>query len=279
MLFDLHCHTKLSDGSTDLEEIITLAAKSGIKGLAITDHDTFAGCGRAVALGKCAGIEVIPGVEISTKDTSRNKRAHILCYAPQNPEPLFEVLKKINDGRREAMIVSIKKIVARYPISEDMILKRAQGSTNLFKQHVMHAFMDAGYTTQMFGELFSELFDSKNGFAATHIDYPDVFDIINKVHDAGGAAVLAHPSEYKSMELLEELCEKRLIDGIEVEHPRNKEEEKEEMRALSRRFEIPMTGGTDFHGFYTKRPCPIGSFTTDEEQVLRLKKAAGSYHS
>ena len=40
---DLHCHTKLSDGSLGIEDLITLAKKRGIEAIAITDHDCLAG--------------------------------------------------------------------------------------------------------------------------------------------------------------------------------------------------------------------------------------------
>lgn len=46
-----------------------------------------------------------------------------------------------------------------------MILRRAEGSTNIYKQHVLQALMDAGYASEMFGEVFKKLYDSKTGIA------------------------------------------------------------------------------------------------------------------
>ena len=68
MIGDLHCHSKLSDGSTSLEDIVFYAKRADLDALAITDHDTLAGASRAQVLGKRYGITVIPGVEISTFD-------------------------------------------------------------------------------------------------------------------------------------------------------------------------------------------------------------------
>ena len=83
MSIDLHCHTRYSDGSTPLEELIQLAALRGVTTFALTDHDTMAGCECALELGRGAGVTVIPGVEISAADPKRHGKAHILCYKPK----------------------------------------------------------------------------------------------------------------------------------------------------------------------------------------------------
>ena len=66
MIGDLHCHSKLSDGSTGLDDIVFYAKRAGLDALAITDHDTMSGVPRAEILGRRYGLTVIPGVEIST---------------------------------------------------------------------------------------------------------------------------------------------------------------------------------------------------------------------
>mgnify|MGYP000587385296 CR=1 FL=1 len=82
MIGDLHCHSKLSDGSTSLEDIVFYAKRAGLDALAITDHDTLAGASRAQVLGKRYGITVIPGVEISTFDPDTQRRVHICRSSP-----------------------------------------------------------------------------------------------------------------------------------------------------------------------------------------------------
>ncbi len=80
MAADLHCHTKLSDGSVGIEDLIVIAQKSGIDTIAITDHDCLAGTVRGKVIGKRYGVNVIPGVEISAIDNEAGKKVHILCY-------------------------------------------------------------------------------------------------------------------------------------------------------------------------------------------------------
>ncbi|HCC01195.1 MAG TPA: PHP domain-containing protein, partial [Ruminococcaceae bacterium] len=80
MAADLHCHTKMSDGTVSIEELVLLAKKRGLSAVAITDRDTFAGDGRAVIFGKRKGIEVIPGAEFTTIDDKTGRKVNILCY-------------------------------------------------------------------------------------------------------------------------------------------------------------------------------------------------------
>ena len=66
MASDLHCHTKISDGSLGIEEVLTVAKRRGLSSIAITDHDNTAGATRAVVIGRRMGLRVIHGVEFST---------------------------------------------------------------------------------------------------------------------------------------------------------------------------------------------------------------------
>lgn len=272
MNIDLHCHTAYSDGSLPVKEVIELAALGGVDVLAVTDHDTFAGCAEAASLGKSRGIQVVPGVEISAADLSRKRRVHILCYFPKRPERLDGMLKKILDSRREAMEISIPKVLKLYPVPVEMVAARSQGSASLYKQHVMRALMDAGYTNEMFGEVFQRLFSPKDGLAYTPVQYPDVWKVLDAVHEAQGLAVLAHPSEYRSMDLLQELCEKGRIQGVEAHHPRNSPEDVKTILELCGQYGLAVTGGTDFHGCNTRICNPLGSYLTDEAQFDTLKK-------
>lgn len=270
MSIDLHCHTRFSDGSTPLKEVIALASLRGVTTLAITDHDTMAGCEAAAALGREQGVTVIPGVEISAADPERHSKAHILCYAPKYPERILPLIQKTTDSRHEAILDSIEKVVRLYPVTREMILRRAEGSTNIYKQHVMQALMDAGYADEMFGEVFRRLYDSQNGLAYVRVRYPAVQEVIEAIHDAEGLAVLAHPSQYHNMELLEELCKKHLLDGVEIHHPRNLEADRADMHELAKRYHLAETGGTDFHGFYTTKKNPVGAYTTAQAEFDRL---------
>ncbi len=278
MSADLHCHTVISDGTATLEEIILLAKDRGLTSIAITDHDTFAGVTRAKIFGKKNGIDVIEGVEISAYDYSRKRKAHILAYICEYPDRIMGMLKKIGDSRKRAMSISIQKVNRLYPVPLDMIVKRATGSSNIFKQHIMRALVDAGYASEIYGDVYTKLFHPRMGLAKTAIEYPDVFDVVNSVHDAGGVAVLAHPEVYDSYELLEELAEVGL-DGVERWYPDADPEKDAYLDGIIEKYGLIATGGTYFHSGYGKVNRVIGTVTVDDGVIEKLRECKLKYLS
>lgn len=88
MICDLHCHTTMSDGSLGIEDVILQAKRMNIDFLSITDHDTLSSFSRAKILGERYGVKMIQGVEMSAWDKERNRKVHIICYAPKKPDRL-----------------------------------------------------------------------------------------------------------------------------------------------------------------------------------------------
>ncbi|MBQ3093627.1 MAG: PHP domain-containing protein [Clostridia bacterium] len=268
MASDLHCHTKISDGSMGIEDLITMAKRRGINTLSVTDHDTTAGATRAVIIGKRQGMNIIHGVEFSTQDKERGTKAHLLCYLCDTPDRLEGLCRQTGDLRKAAANDMVRRVMRYYPITPEMVVGHAKGSTNFYKQHIMHALMDAGYADTIFGDTYEKLFGAE-GKAKVTIDYPDVRDVLDLIHSAGGIAVLAHPYTYGNEALLEELSQKGL-DGVEVWHPRHSDEQTAALEAFATEHGLLMTGGTDFHGMYTKDPRPLASIGCPDEHVQAL---------
>lgn len=270
MIGDLHCHTKLSDGSMGIEELVAYAKRMGLDFLAITDHDTMAGVKRASVLCSRYGVSLISGVEISVMDNSRGRKAHILCYLPDKTVLIDSMCSKTIASRSKAGQNMAKEVMKYYPIVIENILKFSQGSLCIYKQHIMCALMEAGYTNEMFGDLFRDLFDEKDGRVFQPVEYPDVTKALKLIKSAGGIAVLAHPGVYSSFELAEEMAEKKLISGLELHHPRNTEEDKKRILELCDKYDLITTGGTDFHGMYAKRANPIATCMSTDRQINDL---------
>lgn len=270
MAADLHCHTKLSDGSVGIEDIIQIAQKSGIDTIAITDHDCLAGTVRGQVIGKRYGVNVIPGVEISGFDFTAGKQVHILCYLADSPNRLEGICKRTSVARKRAGQIMMLKVVSRFPITSDFIIGHASGSTNLYKQHIMHALMDAGYTDRIFGDLYHALFDADsetNVLAPTK--YPDVKEVIDEIHGAGGIAILAHPAKFDNFDEIEEYVELGL-DGVEVWSPSATENDIQVLTAICKKNKLLMTGGSDFHGIYGDSTVTLGSYATPKENLDKL---------
>ena len=267
---DLHCHTRLSDGSLGIEDLILLVKKLKIETIAITDHDCLAGTVRGKVIGERHGVQVIPGVEISCVDPKRERRAHLLCYLSDSPDRLEGLCRRNSLSRRKAGQYMILKAAKRFPITPEFVLKCASGSTNIFKQHIAHALMECGYTHTIFGELYHDLFSSNSpNCISVEPSFPDVREVLAAVHEAGGIAVLAHPAFYDSFDLLDELIGLGL-DGVEVWHPTANEETVSRLQRTAREHHLLMTGGSDFHGMYNSRLTKLGECLTPDEQITEL---------
>ena len=271
---DLHCHTTLSDGSLGIEDIIMQAKRTGIDTISITDHDTMASFSRAPVLGDRYSVKVIPGVELSTWDKKRQSKVHILCYAPQKPDRLEGLCFKSCEIRRDCAKQMVKNVMERYPITVESVTKYATGSKSIFKQHIMRALIDYGYSTHFYGKLNDELFNLKTGSCIVEREYPDVNFAIDLIHSARGVAVLAHPAYYDNFELLEELAASGKLDGVEAYHYTADEKQREKILEIAKKYNLIVTGGSDFHGLYNAHSTHIGSETTDEENIERILKLA-----
>lgn len=265
---DLHCHTKISDGSATLEDVVLLAKRRGLSTISITDHDTLAGVTRGKILGDRYGVRVIPGIEFSCWDYKRGRPAHLLGYMFSFPDRLEGMCARIGDARKKAAAQMIQKITRFYPILPDMIVKTATGSTNIFVQHIMMTLMNAGFADAMFGELFDKIL-GPNGSCRATFEYPDVYETLELLLSAGAVTVLAHPFRYDNMELLPELAEKGL-HGAEVWSPHSDADQTAELLEQAAALGLLTTGGSDFHGMNNTRPCPIGTYTAPDESLEAL---------
>jgi predicted metal-dependent phosphoesterase TrpH len=276
MIGDLHCHTQLSDGSMSIDDLIFYAKRAGLDFIAVTDHDTMDGVARAEVLGRRYGINVLPAVELSCKDHGRNRKAHILCYLPDKPDRLQGICAQMLDSRTKAGKRIIRAVMRYYPVTEEHIARYTLGSKSIYKSHIIRALLDLGYDNQSHGSLYKELFDSETGICARECEYPDVYDALEIVHSAGGLAVLAHPPLYGSMELLGDLCEQKLLHGVEAFHPQVSGEDAKKIQEIAGEYGLFKTGGSDFHGFLTGRPNPLATRITTEDTLnamYQLKKS------
>lgn len=267
----MHCHSKLSDGSTRIEDIIKLAEKSGIQKISITDHDTFDGVIKAQAYTGSCGVELVPGIEISALDNKSGKKVHVLGYMCDTLKDLTAMCNNTLLSRYRAGCIMIDKIKKDYNITYKMVERYSSESTCIYKQHIMNALMDAGYATSIYCELYNNLFNKRDGIAYEPIKYPEVREVVRLINDAGGISVIAHCSEFDSFDLIKELVDNNSLDGVEVWHPLNTEVDKTRLMALSKEKGLLMTGGTDFHGAYSNISRTLGTMTTPDEQFERMQ--------
>jgi len=270
-LWDMHVHTLWSDGSTPVCDVIGYAAKAGLAGIAVTDHDSMGKVSEAQAYAKQFNIDIVPGVEISSMDYATGRKVHILVYYPKKTDVLQPHFDGISEQRRRAGFEMTKLIQKHFPISVEQVLHYSKDSGTIYRPHIMRALMDRGYAECIYGKRYHELFGS-NGSCRVKVIYPDVFEAAELARRSGGVVFAAHPDVYDSYDAIESLDLKRLIDGIEMRYPRKKPENEAKHIELIKKYSLLTSGGTDYHGWYTPDPNPIGCCTTCEEEIIKIKE-------
>lgn len=273
---DLHIHTNISDGSLTTEEVIKKAKEKGLTHIAITNHDTVKGLKEAIELGKKYDIVVIPGIEISAYDYKRNRKVHLLGYnIDLHGKYVSNLCKSLLKDRDEMTLKQVEIIKSLgYDISKDEVKLYGKNSEISYKQHIMQVMIDKGYVKEIYSPLYKELFKN-NGPCDMEINYIDVFDAIDAIIKDNGIPVVAHPGQMNSYELIEELVEKGLM-GIEKYHISHSKEDYDKVEKLAKKYNLIITGGSDFHGSYSKNRS-IGCCTAPSESVKFIEQRLISY--
>lgn len=240
---DLHLHTFHSDGIYSPKEIVDKACDLGINIISIVDHDSINGLPEAIEYGQQKGIEVIPGVEISTD--IHNSEVHLLGYFIDYTDREFN---KYLTFFREERFHRAKRIIRKlqnlgFNIGMEDVLKHAKFSA-LGRPHIALALIELGFV-----ETYYDAFDNylgDNGPAYESKIHVSVQSAIKLINDAGGLAFVAHPNKMKE-HLLLDLIDAG-IDGIEVIHPSHQEHQVKFYSGIVNQYCLLASGGSDFHG-------------------------------
>ncbi len=272
---DLHTHTRASDGTCAPAENVRIAKEAGLAAVAITDHDIVAGIDEAVEAGKEHGIEVIPGVEISS--AANGQDIHVLGYfIPYQSEAFREKLLDLRETRhlRNQMLIA-KLNELGIPITLESVYRRKKGETdkNIGRPHIAEELMEMGIVQSI-----TEAFDKYLGKgAAAYVNPPRISpqEAIDFIKESGGVAVLAHPGLYDDDELIKELIAHGL-DGLEIWHPDNDDDARARYSKLAEENGLVMTGGSDFHGWRGEEPfhAMLGSSTAPMNAVEHMRQLA-----
>ena len=269
---DLHTHTTFSDGKLTPEELIAAAKQLGLKYLAITDHDTVDGIGYMYENGlyPARGINIIPGIEFSARHPEHE--IHILGYNLDiYHSELAEKLNEVTEGRWTRFSRMIEKLrQLGYNITEADVLSLAGGSRSISRSHIARVMVKKGMFPAV-RDVFNTLLDTGKPAYEPHYRLEPT-EIVSIIKAAGGTAVLAHPKLIKDDNLAEELI--RLgMDGIEVFYPQHNAEDTAKYLSWAEKYNLIVTGGSDFHGASVGRnPLPLGEFTIDDVWAEKLYK-------
>jgi predicted metal-dependent phosphoesterase TrpH len=264
---DLHIHTNHSDGFHSPKEIVEKAKNAGLDIISITDHDNLSAIKEATVYGWELGIEVIPGVEISSD--LKDKEIHILGYfiEPDNPE-LEHYLTFFREERVKRAIRIVNKLkLLGFPITIEDVIDVAKDSA-VGRPHIAQVMQEKGFTSSFF-EAFNKYIG--NGCPAfekkVHISPQSAFKIIN---DAGGLSFIAHPG-YMPEPLLKELIEEG-VDGIEVIHPSHSQQQVRFYKGIVNEYFLLESGGSDFHGGKREDDKNLGKYFTRSSAIEAMRQ-------
>lgn len=249
-MIDLHTHTDESDGSYSPARLVAEAKAVGLKALGICDHDNMAGYDLAVPAAQEAGLELICGIELSTK--YRGRSVHLLGYFLKQPpsREFREWLQSMQDSRRDRnrrMVERLRDFGMEITIEE----VEARGRRQAGRPHFASILVEKGYVSSV-KQAFDEYLDESARGYVQRLE-PSLDEAIGRILDAGGLPSLAHPIRLLNSHrppldgMLAEVCELGL-GALEVYHYDHSPAQGAEFKALAERYGLAITGGSDFHG-------------------------------
>ena len=252
-MIDLHSHTNESDGTCSPAQLIGEAAAAGVKVLGITDHDTFAGYDDATPVAREAAVELVCGIELSTK--LHGHSVHLLGYflSDGGLGDFREWVLEMQASRRERNV----RLAARlrelgFDITLEEAEARGRGMTG--RPHFAQIMVEKGYVAD-YRQAFDEYLDeSAKGYVYRF--EPRFEEGVARIRRAGGIASLAHPTRVKGdvPALMPALCDAGL-NAIEAYHSDHTPRETELFLRLAARHGLLVTGGSDFHGAVKPGVC------------------------
>lgn len=248
-IVDLHVHSTESDGTLTPEDLVAEAKKAELAAFALTDHDTCQGVGKAMPLAASAGIELIPGIELSTD--YHGKEVHIVgLYIDIENEQLLKKTAEyqkcrsernalmVEALRKEGLSITMEELVAENP---DCVITRANIARFLYEHGQIKSVREA--FDRYIGD-HCKCYVGRLKVAST--------DAVRLIKEAGGTAILAHPLLYglsnTNLQKMIDALKPVGLDGLEAIYSTYTTGEEQQMKRLARENGLLISGGSDFHG-------------------------------
>ncbi|MDT0202077.1 PHP domain-containing protein [Nocardioides sp. AE5] len=278
MRIDLHTHSRASDGTDSPADLVRAAAGAGLDVLGITDHDTSDGWDEAARAAGDVGIELVRGMEISTRYKGRS--VHLLAYLPDPTyPPLVAALDEVLDGRNARVPAILAKLngLLGLDLEEAEVHRLAGDPAATGRPHIADLLISKGAVADR-TEAF-ERYLKPGRPAYVERNAADLGEMIGIVAAAGGVTVIAHPwgrtdpagMQQEDLAGLQELG----LAGIEIDHQDHSPQARAALRAIAVDLDLVRTGSSDHHGL-GKVDHDLGCNTTEPEQYERLVELAAA---
>ena len=270
-MIDLHTHTTASDGRLSPAELVARAATAGIRVLSVTDHDTTASCAPAASACSLAGIEFVPGIEITS--IADGTDLHVLGYFIDTVSPTLEtLLARQRRLRMERVREIVDKLAAHgIVLDADAILRpgvddptRAAG-----RPWVARALVASGHARDSNDAFSRWLARGRPAFVPRSGPTPE--EVFYVVHEAGGIASMAHPVLVKRDEWISGFARAGL-DALEAYHSDHDAATTLHYLQMADRLGLAVSGGSDFHADESHGAANPGSVALPPEAFAELKE-------
>ena len=274
-MYDLHTHSRHSDGRLPPAAVVAGAAEAGLSGVALTDHDTTAGWDEAAQAAQAHGLEFIPGIELSAEEDDAS--VHLLGYwlDPEHAGLVDELARLSGERlrRAEAMLTKLGDLGIAVPLADVLAIA---GDASVARPHVAEALVAAGVVPDTRAAFDRYLGDGAAAYEPKRALAPEA--AVALIREAGGVAVLAHPGldrgtegQPVSVDLFERLVVAGLR-GVEADHPGHPAPVRDRWTSRADAHGLVVTGASDFHGRYDDEE--IGRCATAASEVRRLQERA-----
>lgn len=269
LFIDLHTHSTCSDGLLTPTALLTLAARRGLAAIALTDHDTVAGIPEALAHGTVTGVEVLPGIEISS--TLDGVSLHILGYGFNHEHPGFlaflDRLQQARRNRNQGILERLQTLGIAITSEE---LSQISGD-QVGRPHFARLLTKKGRAKNN-QDAFSRYLKRGCPAFVEHVK-PQAEEVISRIAEANGIAMLAHPAcsdpgLEKIPALVAQLTDYGLA-GLEAFYPTHSKKVCRFLQTLAAQHGLLLSGGSDYHGD-THSVTPLGGNTKTIRVPLQL---------
>lgn len=267
--YDLHTHSVVSDGTETPAMVADFAARAGLRGFALTDHDSTEGWEEAARRALQLGLDFIGGIELSS--VSAGASVHVLgyCVDPLHPA-LFDLMASIREHRIERAWRMVDALPSHFAVDFERVLATVPPGGAIGRPHIADALVASGHfpdRSAVFAELLTEGGPHYEPYRA-----PDVTVAVQLIASAGGVPVLAHPAaDTRASRIdsrLPELIDAGLV-GLELDHRENSPERTVSLRRIAQKRGLLVTGGSDFHG--DGKPNLLGENSTSAAVVEAIR--------
>jgi 3',5'-nucleoside bisphosphate phosphatase len=245
-VLDLHTHSTVSDGSDAPARVAQLAADAGCSAFALTDHDRLDGLEEASRAAAEAGIELVPGCEISCEVEIGTM--HLLVYFVEPGDgPLQSELVRLQEARDRRNEV----MCARLGLAYDEFLAEA-GGIGAGRPHAAALLVRAGRADSIQDAFDRWLGKGRPGYVEKERLTPARALELARASEA--VPVLAHPlsMELSAADLSSAIGELAGLglQGVECVYGRYSAEDRAGLAGIADEHGLAVTGGSDYHGTY-----------------------------